>query len=625
MILAIIVSAVASLPIGCSTTSPVKFQQGSVPSSGVSQVHGQPIREIEPPNTQRESIDPAFFAPPLTATDSLPQQSIELTLDEAIKMALQDTRTMRSLGAQVLSNPGSTTTAQDPSIQSTDPIFGIDAALAQFDANLNASLLHQNNDDVFNNSILGGGATEIVQDLTTADVSISKTTATGTQFNVRSNLRYDNNDNPSSIFPSSYRTFWEAQARQPLLQGRGVDFNRIAGPNATLGFRNTSGLLISRINNDISLAQFEQGVTRFVDEVIQAYWDLYFAYRNFDTVKTARDGSLETWNVVKARFDNDLEGGEADKEAQAREQYYQFQQQVVAALNGDPQTGVRGILQAEADLRRLIGLPQSDGSIIRPTQEPFMGSVAYDWNALLQTALLQRVELRQQLWQIRRRELELLASKNFLLPNLDAIATFRNNGFGDALIDGEGDGQFSSAFNDAISGDHNEWEFGFLLDMPIGFRQAHAGVRNAELQLVRDRQILSEQEKQIAHQLGSALRSVEQSYSAVELAYNRMLAAQDAWLARKAAFTADTVTLDLLLESVRRMADAQAAFDQAQVNAQLANETIQRESGQLLKHHAVNLMQAPSANDANIDVEQRRAELLQIRDERKSPINYRWR
>ena len=73
------------------------------------------------------------------------------------------------------------------------------------------------------------------------------------------------------------------------------------------------------------------------------------------------------------------------------------------------------------------------------------------------------------------------------------------------------------------------------------------------------------------------------------------------------------------------MADAQAAFDQAQVNAQLANETIQRESGQLLKHHAVNLMQAPSANDANIDVEQRRAELLQIRDERKSPINYRWR
>jgi len=558
----------------------------------------------------------------LTATDALPKQSIDLTLDEAIKMALRDTRTMRSLGAQVLINPASTTSVVDSAIQSTDPLFGVDAALAQFDANLNASLLHQNNDDVFNNSILGGGATEIVQDLTTADVSISKTTATGAQFNVRSNLSYDNNDNPSSIFASSYRTFWEAQARQPLLQGRGVDFNRIAGPNAAPGFRNTSGLLISRINNDISLTQFEQGVTGFVDEVIQAYWNLYFAYRNFDTAKTARDGSLETWNVVKARFDNDLEGGEADKEAQAREQYYQFQQQVITALNGDTRTGVRGILQSEADLRRLIGLPQSDGSIIRPTQEPFMGSVAYDWNALLQTALLQRVELRQQLWQIKRRELELLASKNFLMPSLDAVATFRNNGFGDSLVGGGG--RFSSALGDSVSGDHNEWELGLLLDMPIGFRQAHAGVRNAELQLVRDRQILSEQEKQIAHQLGSALRAVEQGYAAAELAYNRMLASQDAWLARKAAFTADAVSLDLLLESVRRMAEAQADFDQAQVNAQLANESIQLESGQLLKHHAVNLMQAPSSNGAGIDVEQRRAELLQIRDDRNASMNYVW-
>ena len=619
---------IGCLPIGCSTTSPVSFRQNSVASSSisnaplVSDVHGQPIREIESPNTHRETLDGAFFAPPLTASDALPQHSIKLTLDEAIKMALQDTRTMRSLGAQVLTNPASITSAQDPSIQSTDPLFGIDAALAQFDANVTASILHQNNDDVFNNSILGGGATEIVQDLTAADFAINKTTATGAQFDVRSNITYDNNDNPSSIFPSSYRTIWEAQARQPLLQGRGIDFNRIAGPNATPGFRNTSGVLISRLNNDISLTQFEQGVTNFVDEVIQAYWNLYFAYRNFDTVKTARDGSLETWNVVKARFDNDLEGGEADKEAQAREQYYQFQQQVVTALNGGAQTGVRGILQAEADLRRLIGLPQSDGSIIRPTQEPFMGSVAYDWNVLLHTALLERVELRQQLWQIKRRELELLASKNFLLPELDAVATFRNNGFGDSLSGGGG--RFSSALGDAVSGDHNEWELGLLLNMPIGFRQAHAAVRNAELQLVRDRQVLSEQEKQVAHQLGTALRAVEQSYAAAELAYNRMLAAQDAWLARKAAFKADAVTLDLLLESVRRMADAQAEFDQAQVNAQLSNESIHRESGQLLKHHAVNLMQAPSSNDAGIDVEQRRAELLKIRDDRNAPMNYIW-
>ena len=537
-------------------------------------------------------------------------------------MALQDARTIRSLNAQVLSNPAAVASTEDLSIRSTDPIFGVDAALAQFDANLNATLLHQNNDDVFNNSILGGGATEVVQDLTTANATLSKTTLNGTQINLQSNVVYDNNDNPLSIFPSSYRSFWEAQARLPLLQGRGAEFNSIAGPNAQPGFRNTSGLVISRINNDISATQFEQSVTQFVDEVVIAYWNLYVSYRNLDTAKTARDGSLETWKVVKARFDNDLEGGEADKEAQAREQYFQFQQQVITALNGDTRSGTQGVLQAEADLRRLIGLPQSDGSVIRPSQEPFAGSVAYDWNVLLQTALLQRVEVRQQLSQINRREVELLASKNFLLPELDAVATFRNNGFGDQLTGGSG--RFSSAANDSASGDHNEWELGLLLNMPLGFRQAHAGVRNSEFQLVRERQILDEQEKQIAHELGSALRAIEQSTAANKLAYNRMLAAQDAYKARQAAFEADAVTLDLLLESVRRMAEAQAEFDRTQVNAQLANESVLRESGQLLQHHAVGLQIASTVNEACDVAQQRREQVLRLRDQRRSPMNYRW-
>lgn len=611
---------------GCRATSPILFRSVATPEISAhvpasAELTGE-LSTCDLPSSieARETLEGSFRAPPLTAGDTLPQQFIKMTLDEAITIALKDTRTMRSLNAQVLANPASVTSAEDLSIRSTDPLLGIDAALAQFDANLSASLLHQNNDDVFNNSILGGGATEIVQDLATADIGISKTTLNGTQWNVRSNIVHDNNDNPSSIFSSSYRTFWEAQARLPLMQGRGAEFNRIAGPNAQPGFRNTSGLMISCINNDISAAQFEQGVIAFVDEVVSAYWNLYFAYRNFDTAKTARDGSLETWNVVKARYDNDLPGGEADKEAQAREQYYQFQQQVVAVLNGDPRSGVRGVLQSEADLRRLLGMPQSGSAIIRPSQEPFMGAISYDWNALLQTALLRRVELHQQLWQINRRELELLASKNFLLPEFDAVATFRNNGFGDQLTGG--DGRFSSAANDAASGDHNEWELGVLLNMPIGFRQAHAGVRNAELQLVRERQILSEQEKQIAHDLGSALRSVEQSFASTELAYNRMLAAQDVWLARKAAFEADGVTLDLLLESVRRMAEAQAEFDRTQVNAQLANESIQRESGQLLSHHAVGLLRSSNINDASVSAQQRRAELIRLRTGRRSRVNY---
>ena len=613
---------------GCRATSPILFKQAETPETLVNSF--DPASGTAPPQnfaqptsiSSHHTLENAFFARPLTGSDTLPENLIAMSLDEAIRLALQDARTMRSLNAQVLSNPAAVASTEDLSIRSTDPIFGVDAALAQFDANLSASLLHQNNDDVFNNSILGGGATEVVQDLTTADANLTKTYFNGAQLNFNSSIIYDSNNNPLSIFPSSYRSLWEAQARLPLLQGRGTEFNSIAGPNASPGLRTTTGLVIAQINNNISAAQFEQSITQFVDEVVTAYWNLYVAYRNFDTAKTARDGSLETWKVVKARFDNDLEGGEADKEAQAREQYFQFQQQVVTALNGETRSGTQGVLQAEADLRRLIGLPQSDGSIIRPSEQPFAGSIAYDWGSLLQTALLRRVELRQQMSQINRRELELLASKNFLLPEFDAVLTFRNNGFGDQLIGGSG--RFSSAANDAVSGDHNEFEAGLFLNMPLGFRLAHAGVRNSELQLVRERQILEEQEKQVAHDLGSALRAIEQSTAANKLAYNRMLAAQDAFKARQAAFEADAVTLDLLLEAVRRMADAQAEFDRTQVNAQLANESILRESGQLLQHHAVGLQISSTVNDACDVAIERREQVIRLREQRKAAMNYRW-
>ncbi|MFK7769628.1 MAG: TolC family protein [Mariniblastus sp.] len=610
-ILILLITASVVVVLGCKTNRKIRTRTAIVyPTNYENQLTaggGMAVeRPMDSPAVTRASHSFEYALQPLTSADQLPP-AFGISIDNILEVALSNTTVLRSLGAQVLSNPQGATGVFDPAIQATDPLFGIEAALSEFDANLSASLNHANNDDVFNNSILGGGATEVLQDLTTADFAIQKNSAVGTAFALRSNYRYDSNNNRTSTFPSSYQGFWEAEARHPLLQGNGLEFNRIAGPNSRPGFRNTSGLLVSRINNDISIGQFEQGVRQFVNETIEAYWNLYFAYRNFESTKMARDTSLETWNSVKARFDNDLPGGEADKESQAREQYYLFQQQVVTALNGDPRSGVEGILQAEANLRRLVGLPQNDGRLLRPTDSPTSAKTVYDWNSLVNQALDDRVEIRQQLWRVKRRELELLASRNFLLPRLDAVATFRNNGFGDDLVGGGG--RFSSLLSDMSSGDHNEWEMGLQMNVPLGFRQASAGVRNSELQLRRERAILEEQEKQIIHELGTAVRQTEQYHSAVKFAYNRMVAAQDTVDARQAAFAADAVPVDLLLEAQRRLAESQTAYHRAEVNLQLANESVNRESGQLLASHSVGLDQMPSCNSAGVQVAQRQSKV----------------
>src|SRR6185369_3393836 len=96
------------------------------------------------------------------------------------------------------------------------------------------------------------------QDLGTMQTGITKTAATGTQFSLFNNIQYDNENTLGRILPHDWSTNVEAAVRQPLLQGAGVLFNRIAGPqNPFQGTTGTSpiqfnGVMLARINTDIT-------------------------------------------------------------------------------------------------------------------------------------------------------------------------------------------------------------------------------------------------------------------------------------------------------------------------------------------------------------------------------------
>ena len=95
-------------------------------------------------------------------------------------------------------------------------------------------------------------------------------------------------------------TTFQMEIRRPLLQGYGVEYNRIAGPGAIPGFN--QGVLLARINTDIALATFEGSVRNLVSDVETAYWELYFAYRNLDAAVQGRDTALETWQKVYSLY-----------------------------------------------------------------------------------------------------------------------------------------------------------------------------------------------------------------------------------------------------------------------------------------------------------------------------------
>ncbi len=374
-----------------------------------------------------------------------------------------------------------------------------------------------------------------------------------------------------------------------------MEFNRIAGPNSTAGGAN--GVLVARINTDITLADFEAGVTSFVADVEQAYWDLYFAYRDLDAKLAGRDSSLVTWRNIAERLRIGLRGGTPENEAQLRSQYFSFQAAVDDALSN--------LYSREERLRYMLGLAPNGPQLIRPATEPTTAKLVFPWESVLNEAYIRRVELRRQKWQIKRRELELVAARNYIKPRLDAIALYRFRGLGDNLIGSPGPTGTENAYQNLTTGDFQEWQVGLTLDIPIGFRREFTALRNAELQLARERAILEEQELRVSHDLSEAIRSLQRAFQLMKTNLNRRVAAYYEVEALRARFDVGFEQLDVLLRAEQRLADSDSSYYRSLVDHELALRDVHRAKGSLLEYDGVSLAEGPWSSDAYRDALQR--------------------
>jgi len=581
---------------------------------------------IEYPDVQSVRLkEVSMSLPPNTLRSDQITEYWELSLEEAIRTALTNSSVMRDLGGRVLTTPASVNTVYEPALQESDPRFGVEGALSAFDTTFATSMFWQRNDRVVNQVFTGLNQKIFEQDLGTFQAQLSRTAATGTSYFARNNTTYEFNNNSSNQFPSAWNTNFEVGFQHPLLQGNGISFNRIAGPSSNLGllssrgFGGANGVLLARINSDVTLADFEAGVRRLVSDVENSYWDLYFAYRELDARKAGRDSALETWRRIYALYVEGAIGGDAAKEALAREQYYLFRGSVENALSGVAGGGTQsgsgtgaglfrgagGVYARESNLRLLMGLAPTDGRLIRPIDEPTTARVEYDWNEVLPEALCRRVELRRQRWIVKRQELILLASRNFLQPRFDLAATYRWRGFGDDFWSTNGGTQYSNAMADLFGGQNQEWQAGGIFSMPIGFRQALAGVRNSELALARERTVLVEQELQVAHDLSGAIREVHRAYQLAETNFNRRVAAQRQVEAVSEAYRVNSITLDVLLDAQRRLAEAETEYYRSLVEYMLAIKSVEFERGSLLDYNGIYLTEGPWPDKAYQDARKR--------------------
>jgi hypothetical protein len=245
--------------------------------------------------------------------------------------------------------------------------------------------------------------------------------------------------------------------------------------------------------------------------------------------------------------------------------------------------------------------------------------VLFDWSEVTNEALVRRVELRRQKWVIKRRELELAAARNYLLPHLDAVGSYRWRGLGDTLIAKRGVplDRFDEAYDNLLNGYYQEWQVGMEFSMPFGFRKGHAAVRNAQIKLARERAILDEQEREVMLGLTNAVAEVDRAWTVAQTNFNRRLAANEQLAAVQSAFEADKADLDLVLEAQRRMSEADTRYFASLSEYALAIKNVHFEKGSLLDHNEVYLAEGPWPAKAYDDADRRAAWHRRI-----WPLNY---
>jgi outer membrane protein TolC len=540
----------------------------------------------------------AISPPPATVND--PERPIRyIPLAEAVSIALQQGN-VGSLGLDGNANDnGTLPTAAGISIAQNIRVFDIDQAVAgaeieralsRFDAVWTSSMNWNTTDrpvgtplDTFQ---AGQNINSIRTEAATFQTGIVKPLPAGGVAGITFAVPYQITNLPSRVNPS-YQPSLQFSFEQPLLQGFGVEINqlRAALPGSILnpGAFNTQptqeGILITRVRYDNSRIEFERLVNQMVANVEVAYWNLYGSYWNLYSQEAALRQAFTAWRILQQRFQAGKNStGEV---AQARGQYELFRANRLAAL--------AQVLDSERQLRRLLNLPNEDGTRLVPADPPTLAAYNPDWMASLNEALTLRPELMLARNELRIRQFNLIEAKNQLLPDLRFTATYDVNAIGTRL-----DGADAlNAFRNLSSNHFNNWGLGLRLNVPIGFRLANANVREASLQVQRAYRALNEFELRTGSILEGYYRDLFRYHAEIAINRSQREAYGEQLRARFEELLAGKVTVDVLLEAQRFWASALAAEYNSisQYNSTLAR--FQHAKGTILTYDNVQIQEGP--------------------------------
>jgi outer membrane protein TolC len=607
-------------------------------------------QKIEIPDLEIDPIPEATQTYEPITLDNQKFEFLDLTLEECVSYALVNAKILQTLpGYQrqsfdipsvILASPSQQLSSiYDPAIAATttnsqpivvdgngnrilprgaaraNQVGGVEDALSEFDAQVSSFLAYNNTDRARNVVDNQFNRSQFRGDDGSAQVALSKRMATGGVVTARSQSIYSFNNIPTQsedpinlgrVIPSDYTQILEAQVLHPLMRNRGTLVNRIP-------------IVLARINEDISLVQFEERVRNLVRDVEYAYWDLYQAYWNVENARIARDSAAQAYHIA---HEKSKKGLASTTEAQARVTFHEFQAQLDAALGGSNVQGQDpGLFGREQTLRLLLGWAATDGRLIRPSDKPTIGLVEFDFYNSLDETLYRNVDLRRYRWTIKQQELELVSAKNQMLPEVNVSLLYRWLGVGGSFLGNGDQGAFPplpgrsapSAWEELLEGDYQEGAVRFdFIPNPLGARRAHSDVRNKQLQLAKAHAGLEQAETAASYRLTQTLRELNSNYAQMTEQLALLTAAQRLVQLFQEKFNVGDSnpeqTIDLLLRAQQQRANAGRNYARALSEYNKSITDVHTVKGSLLEYNNIKLEEGMWQDKAYWDAHERARE-----------------
>ena len=505
-----------------------------------------------------ESLPPAPIPPtipPRTVSEPRPDvDEYPLSLDEAIRIALENARVVRVLAGLTATASGQT--IYDPAIVNTT----IDQQQARFDPTLSQNNRWERVNTPFGTFDPSDPTRSVITSTPSDDyllqLGLNKVNVLGGQWGLSTYANPTRVTVPGLPLNPQTPSAVTLSYTQPLLQGGGYAVN-------------LAPVVIARLDTERSFFQYKDTVQELVRGVAEAYWNLVQARTDVWARKFQVDSSKEQVEREEAR----LKSGFADLSgvAQARVTYNQFRAALVAAE--------AAVLAREGALRNLLGLPPEDGRRLVPVSAPTEKRLRPDWGELVRLAERRRPDVVELKLIVEADRQRLLQAENQALPKLDAVAQYRWNG-----LSGEtpADDHLSTG-----AGQYPDWQIGINFSVPLGLRAGRAQVRQQRLLIARDEANVRQSVHAAVHDLALTVRNLDSAYEQY-LAYKET---------REAAFANVQVQIEQfrarrniylnVLQALNDFGSAVSSEAASLLTYNIALATLERQTGTILETHGL--------------------------------------